>query len=211
MRIDQAEPASLFATLRSQPLRRWMAVGSLGVTLVLAAACGSAASSPTSTVIKQRPASTRTAGAVVSTAPAGALGTILVDRSGFTLYRFSMDGPGKTTCTGGCASEWPPLTVPTAHVTAGTGIAASELGTITRPDGMLQVTFNDMPLYRFGGDKKAGDTTGQGVAGTWFLVTASASPPPSSSSASTGTPPPVSSAAPTTPATGRSVSPQSSG
>ncbi|HEV3280247.1 MAG TPA: hypothetical protein VG032_01465 [Acidimicrobiales bacterium] len=199
-------PSSL---LRARPLRRWIVAGSLGAVLLIAAACGSAASSPTSTAIKPRPASSHTAAAVVSTATVGALGTILVDQSGFTLYRFTPDGTGKTTCTGACASEWPPLTVPTAHVTAGAGVTASALATIMRPDGSLQVTFNGMPLYRFKGDTKPGDTMGQGVAGSWSVVTASATPIPSTST--TATPPP-STSPPTTPSSpGHSVAPQGSG
>jgi predicted lipoprotein with Yx(FWY)xxD motif len=135
---------------------------------------------------------------MVSTAQAGALGTILVDHSGFTLYRFSPDGTGKTTCTGACAATWPPLTVPTTQVTGGAGIINSELGTITRPDGSLQATFNGMPLYHFRGDKKAGDTMGQGVASEWFVVPASASAATAPSTSSTAPPPPSTSS--TTPA-----------
>lgn len=181
---------------RSNRSWRWVVMGSLGSIVVLAAACSSSASSPTSTVLKQRVTSSRTAAAVVSAAPAGALGTVLVDHSGLTLYRFSPDGTGKSTCTGACAMIWPPLTVPTPRVAAGSGITASELGTITRPDGTLQVTFNGMPLYRFSGDKKAGDTTGQGVAGEWFAVPAAASAAPTTTS-----PPATSSVPPSSPTT----------
>ncbi len=184
---------------RNNRFRRWVVIGSLGTIVFLAAACSSSASSPTSTVLKQRATSSRSAAAVVSAAPAGALGTILVDQSGITLYRFSPDGTGKSTCTGACAMAWPPLTVPTPRVAAGTGITASELGTLTRPDGTLQVTFNGMPLYRFSGDKKAGDTMGQGVAGAWSVVPASASAaPPTTTSAP---PPPSSTTPPISPTT----------
>ena len=36
--------------------------------------------------------------------------------------------------------------------------ATGSFGTIMRDDGVTQVTFNNVPLYRFSGDKKAGDT-----------------------------------------------------
>ncbi len=193
------------ASLRIQPLRRWVVVGSLGAIVVIAAACGSASSSPTS-VVKQRPASSHTTQPVVQAAQVGALGMVLVDQSGFTLYRFAPDGTGKTTCTGACATAWPPLMVTSAHVTGGPGITSSELGTITRPDGTLQVTFNGMALYRFSGDKKAGDATGQGVAGVWSVVAASAAAatPPSTS---TSSPPPSSTSSSTPAATNHSTGP----
>jgi len=44
------------------------------------------------------------------------------------------------------------------------------LGEITRADGTKQVTYNDMPLYYFAGDKAPGDTTGQGVGGAWLVA-----------------------------------------
>jgi hypothetical protein len=71
------------------------------------------------------------------------------------------------------------LTVPTgtAHVTGAAGIGASNLGTVARSDGTLQVTYKGMPLYRYSGDTKAGDANGQGFAGIWFVVTASSAAP----------------------------------
>ena len=53
---------------------------------------------------------------------------------------------------------------------AGEGVDATLLGTITRDDGTTQVTYNGWPLYYFAGDTAAGDTTGQGMEGVWFLV-----------------------------------------
>jgi hypothetical protein len=46
------------------------------------------------------------------------------------------------------------------------------LGTSSRTDGTTQVTYNGHPLYLFSGDKSAGDTSGQGKSGTWFIVSA---------------------------------------
>jgi predicted lipoprotein with Yx(FWY)xxD motif len=54
------------------------------------------------------------------------------------------------------------------------GLGASNLGTVARSDGTLQVTYKGMPLYRYTGDTKTGDANGQGVGGIWFVVPASA-------------------------------------
>ncbi len=148
----------------------------LGAAALMAAACGSGgASSAPSTTGTTSAATATTAGAAVVRAQRGSLGTVVVDQSGMTLYRFTPDGTGKTTCTDSCATTWLPATVPagTTRVVAGPGISGGELGTITRPDGTLQVTFNGMPLYRYSADSKPGDATGQGLNGVWFVVPAS--------------------------------------
>ena len=58
-----------------------------------------------------------------------------------------------------------------AKVKSGSGATASKLGTIMRPDGRIQVTYNRLALYRYSSDKKAGDVKGQGVGGVWYAVT----------------------------------------
>ena len=178
---------------------RWLVGGSLAALVLIATACGSSGASTTTTKAGSQ---TRTTSAVtVKTAHSATLGTLLVDQSGLTLYRYTPDGTGKTTCTGACAAAWPPFTLPsgTTHAAAGAGVAASALGTITRPGGALQVTFEGMPLYRFSGDSKAGDTKGQGVAGTWVVVSPTTTPTPTSTPAApaaSGSSPPTTTAAP---------------
>ena len=79
---------------------------------------------------------------------------------------------GKIVCTGACATFWPPLVLKAgAKPTAGTGIAKAKLGTVKRPDGRMQVTYNGYALYRYANDKKRGDVKGQGVEHIWFAVT----------------------------------------
>ena len=47
--------------------------------------------------------------------------------------------------------------------TLGAGLKAAKLGTIKRPNGKLQVTYNKFPLYRYYLDKKPGQANGEGV------------------------------------------------
>jgi predicted lipoprotein with Yx(FWY)xxD motif len=111
------------------------------------------------------------------------LGKILVDSQGMTLYTFKNDTSGKSNCTGGCATLWPPLTVTNgASPTAAPGITGT-LGVIKRADGSQQVTYNGAPLYTFSGDTKPGDTTGQGFKQLWYVVPVSGN---SSSGSSNG-------------------------
>ena len=106
----------------------------------------------------------------VGTGTSPALGTYLTGAGGMTLYVRTSDPPGGSSCTGGCATAWPPLTVAAGtQVLAGTGVSGA-LGTFARPDGSLQVTDDRQALYYYAADTKAGDTTGQGVGGTWFVA-----------------------------------------
>ncbi|MDE2071621.1 MAG: DUF333 domain-containing protein [Patescibacteria group bacterium] len=97
------------------------------------------------------------------------LGSYLSAYNGFTVYTYSKDTPNHSTCTGACAANWPPYIVPSVdavHVPAD----IKGVGTITRADGSIQVTYNSMPLYFWKGDQKPGDTLGQGIGGAWFVV-----------------------------------------
>jgi predicted lipoprotein with Yx(FWY)xxD motif len=110
-------------------------------------------------------------GATVSTAKTG-LGRVLVNSSGRTLYLFGKDKKGKSSCSGQCASFWPPLITKGKPIATG-GAKASLLGTTKRADGRMQVTYNRHPLYMFVKDTKAGQTNGEGVTafgGTWDVV-----------------------------------------
>jgi predicted lipoprotein with Yx(FWY)xxD motif len=100
-----------------------------------------------------------------------AFGSVLVDAAGLTLYLFTNDEPGVSNCYGGCASNWPPLLVD-MDPHAGEGIQTDFLGTTTRTDGSVQVTYGGWPLYYFITDSSPGDTNGQGVGGVWYVISA---------------------------------------
>jgi|SRR5215217_1471622 len=102
------------------------------------------------------------------------LGKILVDGKGRTLYLFEADKGKASTCDGGCASLWPPLTI-AGQPMAGPGVSASKLDTTKRSDGTHEVTYNGHPLYTFAGDGAPGQTTGQGLddfGAEWYVLSA---------------------------------------
>jgi predicted lipoprotein with Yx(FWY)xxD motif len=99
-----------------------------------------------------------------------ALGRALTDPGGRTLYAFTEDTDGRSSCYHDCAATWPALTVE-GPVTAGEGLEADWLATAERRDGTTQVTYKGMPLYYYAGDTQPGDTNGQGIGGVWFPVT----------------------------------------
>jgi predicted lipoprotein with Yx(FWY)xxD motif len=104
-------------------------------------------------------------------------GEILVDPQGMTLYMFvpDVEKGGRPTCYEECADAWPALEA-TGEPTAGAGLKDSALGTVKRTDGTTQVTYNDLPLYLFSGDKSPGDTKGQSLNDVWWVVSPAGKP-----------------------------------
>ena len=125
---------------------------------------------------------------VVMTAKNKTLGkTILVNRSGLTLYSLSVERHGRFICkNAACLSLWKPLVV--AKGVKPTGV--SGLGTVKRPDGRIQVSYRGGPLYRFVQDRKRGDVKGNGFkdVGTWRVVVVGKATVSTSTSTSTTTP-----------------------
>jgi predicted lipoprotein with Yx(FWY)xxD motif len=108
----------------------------------------------------------------ISVANNAKLGQILVDDKGMTVYLFVADTGTSSTCYSSCAAFWPPVLTDGAPQ-AGTGADASLLGTTTRTDGKVEVTYAGHPLYYFKNDKAPGDSTGQGVNGfgaLWWVL-----------------------------------------
>jgi predicted lipoprotein with Yx(FWY)xxD motif len=180
---------------------------------VLAAACSSggsqssASSASSSAASSSAPSSSATSAAGTSSSAATVDvrtsngKSFLTDSSGRALYLWTPDTKTQSMCSGPCATAWPPLTVKGAP-TAGTGVTASDLSTISRSDGTKEVTYAGHPLYYFAGDKAAGQTNGEasnGFGAPWYLVapsgnqitslgaaTAQPTAPSSSSSSSSG-------------------------
>jgi predicted lipoprotein with Yx(FWY)xxD motif len=112
----------------------------------------------------------------VTTETIDGVGDVLVDGKGFALYLFEPDRQSsRSTCSGPCAVGWPPLVLPkdvTKPLVAG-GAMSSLLGTTTRSDGTVQVTYDGWPLYRWANDRSPGEATGQdlfNLGGRWYVV-----------------------------------------
>ena len=97
------------------------------------------------------------------------LGKFLADGSGMTLYMFTKDTKDTSNCYDKCATAWPPL-LQSDKPAVKEGVDASLLGTTTRKDGAVQVTYAGMPLYYYFKDKAAGDVTGQKNNDVWYVV-----------------------------------------
>jgi predicted lipoprotein with Yx(FWY)xxD motif len=143
---------------------------------LLAVACGGTSSPTAASSPAPSPAASPAAtGATIAVATNAKLGQILVDGKGITVYLFVADTSSTSNCYTSCAAIWPPV-LTTGAPQAGAGATASLLGTTTRTDGKIEVTYAGHPLYYFVQDKAAGDTTGQGINGfgaLWWVLTPS--------------------------------------
>jgi predicted lipoprotein with Yx(FWY)xxD motif len=171
-------------------------IGAVGIGLVVAACSSgssttpssSATTSPSTSSAAAAPATTKAnspaATGQASGTPTVSLASIsgipdkaLVGSNGHTLYLFQADKKGTSACSGACAAAWPPVTV-TGTPRAGSGVSQALLGTIKRPDGMVQLTYNGHPLYYFTADTAARTAHGQGVkafGAEWYVINASGS------------------------------------
>ena len=117
------------------------------------------------------PASAAGTGVTLKTATIGGV-TVLTSANGFTLYWFAPDSPAASRCTGPCAGYWPPVTGTPA---AGPGVTTGKLGTIERPGGATQATYDGHPLYTYIGDNAPGQARGNKLdlnGGYWYEVRA---------------------------------------
>jgi predicted lipoprotein with Yx(FWY)xxD motif len=148
-------------------LARVGAVTIMATVALVVSACGSSNGSTATS-----PTQSAAAPARVGAATVGSLGAVLTGTNGRTLYYLTTESSSAIACTGACASAWPPLLVAkgtaVAHATGVTGALAM----VERPDGTTQVTYDGHPVYYYSGDTTTGQAHGQGVHGTWFVLTA---------------------------------------
>ncbi|HUX69375.1 MAG TPA: hypothetical protein VMV41_02575 [Cellulomonadaceae bacterium] len=156
------------------PTRFGRVVVPVALVAVLAAACSATPTTATPAVSSPGAAasSTTASAAVTIGTQSGAHGTYLTDGAGRALYLFMSDTATTSTCSGACATAWPPFTATGTPAVTGSA-TASKLGSLTRADGTMQVTYGGHPLYYFAPDTAPGQTKGQGKNGfgaLWWLV-----------------------------------------
>ena len=89
---------------------------------------------------------------------------VLTDAKGMTLYIWDKDAMGVSNCYDKCAEAWPPA-LATADAKAD-----GDFTLVKRTDGKMIWAYKGWPLYLWIKDKAPGDTTGDGVGGTWHTA-----------------------------------------
>jgi predicted lipoprotein with Yx(FWY)xxD motif len=171
-----------------RPNSRLISLAGLAVGVaLLASACSSSAATPVNSVAgatavptTAAPAAAAPTAITIGSTNDPTLGAYLIGQNAMTLYILTKDGADMSTCTGTCATNWPPLTVSAGATITGPVGATGVFATLTRADGSMQVSYNHMPLYYYSGDSNAGDTLGEGKNNTWFVAPLSGSLAPAS-------------------------------
>ena len=126
-------------------------------------------------VVTASQAPTAEGNALLEVATSDEHGPYLTDAEGRALYLFVADkGKKESTCYDACAKAWPPYTTSGAPRAGGGKVQRALIGTTTRKDGAVQVTYGGWPLYHFVKDAEPGQTNGHDVKGfgaEWYLVT----------------------------------------
>jgi predicted lipoprotein with Yx(FWY)xxD motif len=140
-------------------------------------AAAAAADSATTATAAGGSAATTADGAssIVSIEEVEGFGGVLVDAEGLPLYTADEEvDAGEVLCVDACTQFWVPLEAGDEEPMGMVGDV--ELGVIERPDGTLQVTADEVPLYTFVQDSP-GDVTGDGFSDafdgqqlTWHAV-----------------------------------------
>jgi predicted lipoprotein with Yx(FWY)xxD motif len=162
----------------------------------LLSACGAA----TAVTATPSPTATPVPPAHVASATT-ALGAVLTNAAGYTLYYFMPEQGSKLVCaSGACASTWP-LVLSGGSPVAGAGVTG-QLGTVSGPGGSTVVTYAGWPLHHYSGDSAPGQTNGQGIGGQWFAaivaLTPTGPPTPPPTPTPTAVPPAAATAVPKT-------------
>jgi predicted lipoprotein with Yx(FWY)xxD motif len=99
-------------------------------------------------------------------------GSILFDGRDRVLYGFTRDRRGGASrCYGACAAAWP-VYFSRGKVHALVGVKQSLIGTVRRPNGRLQVTYNGWPLYFYAheGPREVKCQNVSEFGGLWLVV-----------------------------------------
>ena len=156
---------------------RFKLILAVGIIATAFAGCGSGSSKA-----KDDPAvSTQPAAPTATTARARGpkikvvssdYGRILADGHGRALYLFTADQGKASSCSGDCATAWPPYTVK-SKPTGVSGAKPGKVGTTRRDDGKLQATYAGHPVYYYQGDREPGQVLCQAVnefGGYWYVL-----------------------------------------
>jgi predicted lipoprotein with Yx(FWY)xxD motif len=155
---------------RSKPISLVLAAAAIAVVAIVVAGCGGGGDDQATAASGNSNAAAGSA--TIGVSNIAGLGRILVDSKGRTVYLFEKDTGSKSTCSGACAAEWPPVTT-NGKPSAGSGVSASLIGTTKRSDGKTQVTYNGHPVYLFQGDSQPGEAAGQNVdafGAEWYVL-----------------------------------------
>ena len=169
--LDRAEPAGAVAGTAARSGRWARAQRAMSMLVATVSAVSVAALALLGVAVVSAGGSSVAAadvGATLRTVKIGGV-DVLANADGLTLYWFAPDTRTSSECFGSCAIYWPPVS---GSPTAGPGVTG-KLGTIKRPGGGLQATYDGHPLYTYIGDRGPGQANGNDLdlnGGFWYDI-----------------------------------------
>ena len=106
--------------IRTRSIPLLAALAAVALVALVVAGCGDNNDDGDATAASPPP-KTKSGGSATVGVANSSLGNILVDSQGRTIYLFQQDTGTKSTCSGACATEWPPVRV-SGKPTAGSGV-----------------------------------------------------------------------------------------
>lgn len=144
----------------------------LGSLVLALSACGGSSAASTTTSVTPKIS--------ISATNYSTYGEILTSSKGQTYYMFNADTGKKSACSGACTGVWPPVVVSSLSDVEVMGqVEKSELATIVRSDGKLQLSYGEHPLYTYVSDSGPNMVNGEGVnsfGAAWYVLSVKGQP-----------------------------------
>ena len=144
-------------------IKTYMSLLTLAGAVLILSACGGGSDSSANSSAQGGSSAAQT----VSVNSIDGVGDVLVDTEGAALYAADQEADGMVVCTDSCTTIWYLLTVGNGDRPTADSRLAGKLGTVQRPEGTEQVTFEGRLLYRFVEDPSTATVTGNGFADTF--------------------------------------------
>ena len=95
---------------------------------------------------------------------------VLMTNKGFAVYYNRADPMFKTTCTGQCAQDWPPILAPQGMMTVSSSMTLPRQLSVHQTANGTQVFYDGHALYTYAADMQPGTATGRAQDMIWYLA-----------------------------------------
>jgi len=152
-------------------MARYLPLFALVACLASSAAAQDVQNQPVSKSVRQQTPEQIVIGEALSLGLNGRRGReYLIGYNGMPVYIYSRDKDAQPTCYDECAVRWPPYIVGAQDNLGPKEGVNGKVGTATRTDRNLQLTYNGHPLYFYAADKDDEPPAGHKVNRLWRLV-----------------------------------------
>jgi predicted lipoprotein with Yx(FWY)xxD motif len=95
---------------------------------------------------------------------------LLLTNKNFALYYYKPDTAFKSTCTGQCAQDWPPVLATQGMMTVSSSVPLPKQLAVRQTPNGAQVFYDGHALYTYAADTQPANATGRGEDMQWYFV-----------------------------------------